>query len=454
MTDKLLTVLKIGVVVLFVVALGMGGWLIYTKFLSGPDIDTEEGEGPVEIVWWTLWEEEEDLQVLADAYHRQNPNVTIIIEPQEIESQYKEKLFDHISDDIPGNGPDIMRIHNTWVPIFQDYIAFLPSSVMDDSEYASRFYNTALLDFKGNDGRIYAIPLMFDALGVYYNKTLLKEEGYAVPEENWDDFLIQAKALTKYDEDGRIQVAGAGLGASDNVDFAFDIVSLLMLQEGATIVGSLGKTTFGTDDEMKVAKALKFYTEFATRHDVWDRTLSRDITMFAEGRLAMMFAPSWRVFDINNALESVGASLDYDIAPVPQQPTVTDEEVNWANYWAEAVSKESTHSEVAWDFLKFITETEQLETFYEQCQENREFGEIYPRKDMADKIISDQYVGAYIKMADTARSWRMVDRDQVADEFEALIKEIVTSGGMSTAGIQGKLEDTALVVDQIISSGS
>lgn len=453
MTDKLLTVIKVGVVVLFLVALGMGGWLLYTKVFGGEEDGNGDGEEEkIQLVWWTLWEEENDLRVLADAYEAQNPNVTILIEVQEIESQYKDNLIDVISDGIPSNGPDIARIHNTWVPQLVNNLSPIPSSVMSAEEYKSSFYDTAYTDLSGGDGMIYAIPLMFDSIGVYYNETLLKNAGYTVPEENWDDFLAQARALTEYDEEGNIKVGGAGIGTAEKVDFSFDILSLLMLQEGATIVGTDGMTSFSQDTDQRAAKAIKFYTDFSTRHRVWDRTLDMDITMFAEGRLAMMFAPSWRVHDINNALDSAGATLDYDIAPVPQQPTVSGGEVNWATYWAEAVSAESENPEVAWDFLRFISQPEQLRSFYEKCKESRDFGEIYPRPDMADELVSEPYVGAYIKMADTARSWRMVDEERVAEEFDTLIKDIVVAGGMTTARIHTNLATTASVIDQILMS--
>ncbi len=450
MTDKLLTILKIGVVVLVIVAILMGGWLLYSKYIKKDGDNGVSTSGNVEIIWWTLWEEKEDLQVLADAYHTENPNVTIIIEPQEIESQYKSKVLGHISDNDSGTGPDILRVHNTWLPQFEDYLSFIPPTVMTESDYKSTYYNTAFVDFKGSDGRLYAIPLMFDGLGLYYNETLLKEAGYAIPEDNWDDFVTQVIALTKYDSEENIRIAGVGMGSADNVDFAFEIVSLLMLQEGATIVDTTGETTFASDEEMKVAKAIKFYTDFATRYEVWGRSLSRDITMFTEGRLAMMFAPSWRVYDINDALEGVGATLDYDIATVPQQPTVSGDEVNWSDYWAEAVSAESDYAEIAWDFLKFVTESEQLQAFYDKTSESREFGEIYPRVDMADDLISEKYVSAYIKMADTACSWRMVDKEEVSSEFEDLIEDIVVSGGGSVSSIHGRLNDLSVSIDEII----
>lgn len=452
MTDKLLTVFKVLVVLLLLVAIGMGIWLAYVKLFKkdGEDGSTQE---QITLTWWVLWEDAEDLQVLADLYQQEHPNVTINIETQ-IVDQYRDKTLTQISDNLPTTGPDILRIHNTWLPLFEDYLSPLPSSVMSTSEYASTFYNTAVLDFTGSDGQIYAIPLMYDGLGVYYNKDLLKKAGYTIPEDTWDDFRAQAQELTQYYLDGSIKIAGAGIGTGDNVDFAFETASLLMLQEGATVVGVNGKTNFAADSETKVAKALKFYTEFSTKYKVWDRSLPRDITMFAEGRLAMMFAPSWRVFDINTALESAGATLDFDIAPVPQQPTEEGVSVNWSDYWAEAVSSESANKDIAWDFLAFISQKEPLKAFYQRCSEDRAFGEIYPRQDLADEIITDEYVGAYVKMATTARNWRMVDNEKVGDEFVSLIEKISSRGSISITEIQRELGSSSVVIDQILLGGS
>jgi ABC-type glycerol-3-phosphate transport system substrate-binding protein len=457
MTEKMMNVFKVAVIVLFVVALGMGSWLIYTRFFGGGD---DGGDGSVEekitLSWWILWEDAEDVQVLADAYEAKNPSVKIEIEEQKVDDLYFAKIEERLGDNSVGTGADILRIHSSWIPLLQQYLSPLPASVMSKTDYDSVFYPTYSTDLTGSDGQIYAIPLMFDGLGLYYNKDLLREAGYTVPEDNWDHLVTQAKALTRYGTDGRIEIAGLSGGAESNVQFYFETLSLLMLQEQASIVDQSGVVTFGKDgaDNEKVANAIKFYTDLTTRYNVWDRDLDPDVQMFAEGRLAMMFAPSWRVHDIHTALETYGATLDFDIAPVPQQPGYGDDSINWSDYWAEAVSAESPHSDIAWDFLTFITEQEQLQTFYEKCQEaeSRDFGEIYPRKDMANTIISDQYVGAYVKMAETSRSWRMVEKVSVAGEFGKLIEELTLSGGPATSeSIQTKLETTAVAVNQILS---
>lgn len=456
MTDKLLTALKIFAVLLFIVAFVMGGWLLYRQ-ISGSGGGGGNGETEaVELDWWVLWEDPEDMQILVDLYQQENPNVKITITEQLV-GQYKNKLETQVSDGDPLTGPDIMRIHNTWLPTFENYIAPLPTSVMSDGEYTSRFYETAVTDFRGADGRMYAIPLMFDGLGVYYNKDLLERHGYQIPAETWDDFLEQAQDLTEYNPDGTIKIAGVGMGTGSNIDFSFEIASLLMLQEGATMINATtNRTAFATDSEMRAATALKYYADYTKRYNIWDRTLDRDITKFSEGSLAMMFAPSWRVHDINDALESVGATLDFDIAPVPQQPTLTELEITWADYWAESVSRESEHQEEAWKFLEFITQRDPLKAWYENlsAQEGRAFGEIYPRPDMASEIRNDQYVGAYVKMAPNARTWRMVDREAVAEEFATLLDNLASSGGAtSVQNVHSQLQDLSSEIDTIILEG-
>ncbi len=451
MTDKLLTILKICVVILFFIAIVMGGWLVYKRFFQSDEVKDEKKT--VTLTWWVLWEEEEDIRVLAEAYMKKNPNVNIVIEEQKLENNYRDKLITQISDNLKDTGPDIMRIHNTWLPMIQSYLSPLPSTIMTEVDYSNTFYKTALIDLKGSDGKIYAIPLMFDGLGLYYNKDLLASKGFSYPADTWDEFLEQARALTEYDEQGKITIAGAAMGGDDKtVQFSFEIVSLLMLQSGSSMTNQAGKSTFGNDSN--AAKAFKYYTDYVTRYKIWNRTLDRDVQMFAEGRLAFMFAPSWRAQNILDALKTKDATLNFDIAPVPQQPSETGEKVYLADYWAEAVSRECEDPEVAWDFLKFITEKEQLRSFYSKCKEKREFGEIYPRKDMASELQGEKYVSAYVIMAESARTWRMVDKKLVSEKFNDTIKDILNSGITSEGDILNRLGNLATEVDQIMSQRS
>ena len=93
------------------------------------------------------------------------------------------------------------------------------------------------------------------------------------------------------------------------------------------------------------------------------------------------------------------------MAPVPQLPdNGSANEVGWANYWVEGVSKSSANSKEAWKFLKWLTEKEQLTTFYRTASNSRTFGEPYPRSDLAASL-SDIYTLPYVQQGPTYTTW-------------------------------------------------
>ena len=67
----------------------------------------------------------------------------------------------------------IFRFHNSWVSDFSGEISPLPSTVLSEEDYALRFYAPALSSAKiGTD--IFAIPLEYDGLLLFYNKDLFE----------------------------------------------------------------------------------------------------------------------------------------------------------------------------------------------------------------------------------------------------------------------------------------
>jgi ABC-type glycerol-3-phosphate transport system substrate-binding protein len=99
---------------------------------------------------------------------------------------------------------------------------------------------------------------------------------------------------------------------------------------------------------------------------------------------------------------------------VPQLPTLggitsgddtelTD--IHWASYWTEGVNKKSQHQEEAWKFLEYLSSKEVLEKLYTAQSQIRNFGEIYPRKSMTDKLKDNPKVWPFLSVANKASSW-------------------------------------------------
>ncbi len=371
--------------------------------LSGKKEDSgggDSGSGKVELVYWGLWEPEPHLSEVIRKYEEENPNVTIKYTRKSF-TQYEENIYARLTD--AQTTPDIVRINNAWTYKFQDRLAPLPPEIMTNTEYQNAFYPTAVQDFTGMDGKIYAIPLEIDGLGLYYNKDLFTKAGVTEPPADWDTFIEVAKEMTETDDSGEISTAGAAIGCSNNINHSADIMFALMLQNNVEMTDSTG--TQVTFNNSRGQATLKYYTNFVTEHNIWSCRLENDLNMFTEGRLAMMFGPSWRVFDIIN----MNSSINFGTAPLPQLPANISE-VNYAMYWGDAVSAQSSNQLEAWKFIKYLSEEEQLKTFYSAASQSRAFGEPFSRKDMAEEIINDPYVAAFIQMAPTMMGWQMGDQ--------------------------------------------
>lgn len=416
----------------------IGGFVILVLIIyAGYRYFFERG-GTVELTYWMLWEEKEVLQPLIDEYQREHPEITIDFVRQ-TPIQYRERVEAHIAR---GEGPDIFRFHNTWVPMLREELAPLPEGVVTQAEFAESFYPVMVEDLKLG-GNIVGIPLMYEGLVVFYNEDILKAVGFSAPADNWDDFLAQAEDLTVKQE-GSIVTAGAALGRADNVEHFADVLGLMFLQNG---------TNPARPNSEEGIRALTFYRLFAqTPDNVWGAEFDNDIIAFAQGKVAMIFAPSWEVFTIR----AINSDLNFKAAPVPQVRG-TQNPLSWASYWVEGVNSRSVHQKEAWDFLKFLAQKESLEKFYglaAQVSANRSFGEPFSRKDMANILSDNLYLNVLLQQANNAKSFYMASRtfdNGINDRIINYYKDAVNSldGGNSP---EAALQTAAAGVQQVLAT--
>lgn len=381
--------------------------------LRGRDSSGTTGD-QVELVYWGLWESETNMKEVIEEYEKENPNITIKY-TQKRYTQYEENIYERLAD--PKTTPDIVRINNTWTYKFQSRLSPLPPEIMSNTEYQQTFYSTAVSDFMGTDGKMYAIPLEIDGLALYYNKDLFTKAGISSPPSDWDTFIEASKSLTQTDPSGDIVQAGAAIGCSNNINHSADILFALMLQNNVSMTDSTGAEA--TFDSPRGEAAIKYYTDFISEHKVWSCGLRNDLEMFAGGKLAMMFAPSWRVFDIIN----MNSSVNFDIATFPQLPA-NDIDVNYAMYWGDTVSAQSQNQLEAWKFIKYLSEKEQLKNMYAAASLGRTFGEPYSRKDLSSELEDVPYAGVFIQMAPTMTSWKLGDQQTTESAINQAISDI------------------------------
>lgn len=380
----------IGAVALIVVLLvGIIGVMAYLNAHKKPEHVTLE--------YWGLWEDEKVMKTIIADFERKNPLITVHYTTQSVKDDvktYKQRVLTQMKQ---GNGPDIFRFHNAWLPSLYTSLLPLPSTVISPKEFTKVYYPVIASDLIKNGG-IYGIPLQIDTLALYVNDDTFQAGKYTAP-KSWYDFGNVAAKLTAVDgsQNNKITNAGAALGTFDNITHAPDIISLLFAQQGVNLK-NIGKSP------QQVADALRYYTSFA-RGDtnsppVWDGSLNPSIISFIQGNLAMYFGYSWDLFTI----EGSKPNFHYSIVPVPYLETPNGPiKTTIASYWVEGVAKTTKHPKEAFLFMHYLTQKDTLQKLYTAETTQRSFGELYPRSDM-EPLLKDSKVDVFLKQAPHAVS--------------------------------------------------
>lgn len=373
----------------------LGSFAAFLSSCSLPFLGSSKTEN-ITLKYWGLWEPEQAIRSVIVDYQRLHPNITI--EYKKMSPQrYRETVTARLAE---GNGPDIFRFHNTWLPMMKNELAPVPTNVMDTQAIERTFYPIVKRDLKiGN--QYYGLPLEIDSLALFINSDILKAAG-ATPPTSWEEFKSLAQRLTVKDAQGKILTAGAALGTTNNIQHWSDILGLMMLQNGTDMTKV--DATVLPDGSNAGVDALDYYVSFAKgENKVWDDTMDDSMLSFAQNKLAMFFGPHWQIFDI----KTLNQNLNFYVVSVPQ---LSGGKANWATYWVEGVARRSKYQKEAFEFVQYLVQKETLKKLYSEASKLRLFGEPYSRVDMADLIKDDPMAGAFVKQVDTLTSWYMSSR--------------------------------------------
>lgn len=433
--QKKLVILLVSIVVILLVLVAIFAVVLRNKQNNGNNNGDNGDTEDIELVYWGLWEPDEVMQSIIDRYEEENPGIKILYSQQTFKN-YESRAYTRLQQSSGSSepAPDILRINNTWLPKFQKYLTSVPESIMSTEEYAELFYPTALEDFTGTDGKIYAIPWEIDGLMVIYNKQLLAQEGYSEPPADWDSFIEAAQKLTKRDSSGRITQSGLAIGTSRNITHSADILSFMMLQNGANLIND-SRTEANLTSERAIS-ALTTYTQFAAGETpLWASYLANDLTTFFKGELAMMFGPSWRAFDIIEAAPQV----EFGLALLPQLPN--NDPVFYSMYWGDTVSSTTQYPEQAWKFARYLSEPEQQKELFANSSKVRAFGEPYSLVSLNSTLLTNPYTKALAEMAPSMKSWQMGDQSFVEDLLRNAITDVVENNQEPSSALSNAEKD-------------
>lgn len=414
-----------------VMALVVVGLLAFVGFALVPKL-FKSSSGPVTLTYWGLWEPASVVEPVIASYEAAHPNVNITY-TMESPKNYRSRVQ---SSGSQGSSPDIIRIHNTWLPEMRSLLSPAPDTLMTASGLSA--YYPVVQKNAVAGGKVYALPLEIDGLALFYNQDMLSAAG-ATPPTDWNGLRKLAYSLTKRDATtGIITQSGAALGTTANVSHWSDILGLLILQNSGDP---------SNPSSSAVQDALTFYTIFTTQDKTWDASQPDSIYAFSTGTVAMILAPSWEAAQI----KAVNPNLKFGIAPAPTLPSTN---VAWASYWMEAVPAASKHPAEAWDFIKYLSSADALQKLYTNASQIRPIGEPYPLTNMAGLLANDPLAGPFVSQGPSYTSWYMSSRtydnglnDQVIKYYEDAVNTI-DNGSTPAAAAQTLASGVSQVLSQ------
>lgn len=399
---------------------------------------------PVELTWWGVTDQAGYFDEIIADYRALHPHISIsyrVFRPEEFENE----LLNALAED---RGPDIFSIKNTWVTKYQTKIEPIPASVKIAYQYVQKALNIkeetiteirenisitppqlkeSFIDVVYNDvirdDKIYGLPLSVDTMVMFFNRDLLNNAGIPLPPTSWLALQQNVKSLTYQDKNANLVQSGVALGTSNNVQYASDILSLLMMQNGAQMMTGKAVTFALVPQDIAIKdynpgpEAVRFFTDFAnTSREVytWNETFPNSLDAFAQGRVAMIFGYGG---DIPYLESKRSGKLNYGITAMPQIEGRT--QVNYADYWVNTVSKKSKNVNEAWDFLQFISKSNEATKYLSKTGRPTALRALVDEQKKNDqlKIFADQLL--------TAKSWYQgYDVNAMKSTFNILIDNV------------------------------
>ncbi len=421
--NKIVTIALVLSLPLFLTACTLQDLPVVGKFFGGgtedegapPTVDT----GPANLTVWGLWESPEVMGELISQYNQVYKDVVVSYDDRSVLKplvEYKERAFTRATDP---SGPDVMRVHVSWVPKLAASLVPMPEDIMDVETFRNLFYPVAVDNLViGN--QVYGMPTYYDGLVLVYNKDHFEEIGQTEPPTAWAEFRKLALALTVRGDGRQIVRAGAAIGTADNIDFFSDIIGMLFAQTQAEFPEEM--------DSEPAWKALAFYTDFVREYRVWTNDFPEASVAFSQGKVSMIFVPTWNLLDIIAARPD----MNIGVAPVPQ---VSGEvPVSWASFWVDVVPQASQNPVAAWSYVTFLAQEQQQLFTFSEASKYRVFGAPYSLVSLKSELVDNPYVFPALSSADFANTNELAARSGNRKQVDVL-KEAVNTvlGGRVSA---------------------
>ncbi len=285
---------------------------------------------------------------IREGFERQHPGVRLRIEPIPGHGQYEPKLLLMMAS---GNAPDILELDASSAAVFinNETLLDLAPFMSGDEEFSPEGYFPEVYRIAQRGDAVYGVPLDFTPMVMFYNKRIFDEAGVPYPQDGWSwgDFLDACQRLTVFPPDSP---------APQRYGFNFQNwmpgwVPWLWLS-GGDVLSPDGRHAVGWFDGPQSMEAIRFLVDLIREHRAAPslrESAAAGIDLFRAGRAAMHLTGHWSLIEYRSDGMDIG---------VVGLPTNTGKQETVIYCTSLAVTRDTKHPQLAWEFVKYMTSTE------------------------------------------------------------------------------------------------
>ena len=278
--------------------------------------------------------------------------------------------------------PDVFAVDGPNIASYASMGVLEPLDPYWDAEDYADLLDVSQLAMK-YDGKIYAAPLCESNTLMFYNKEMLAEAGIEPAtslEDAWtlDELIENAKALTKRDSAGNVEVYGLmpAMFTPNNTTEGMPYTQQPWLWSmGGDLVSPDLTTTKGYIDSEATRKTLQLWYDL---HNTWGVSPAMEMTSpFEAEKVAVWYETAHIIGAWKNNLPEFYESGKWGAMPAPR----LDAGIVTSNgSWNLSMGKDCKNPELAWALINLMTGAEHSGEFVEQ------WGRLPARKSVLESL--------------------------------------------------------------------
>jgi multiple sugar transport system substrate-binding protein len=306
-----------------------------------------EGAATGTIDVWAMGTEGEMLGDFVAAFEKENPDATVNVTPVPWEAAH-DKLANAIAS---GKTPDVSLIGTTWMGEFAEAggLEPTPEGLVDEGAFFEGPWSSTVV---GDTS--YGVPWYVETRVLYYRTDLAEKAGWTEAPQSWDELKqfaedLEAKGGAEY-----------GLNLQPGQTGAWQTMLPFAWSNGATLTNEDGSEY--TIDSPEMTEALEYYKSY------FEEGLSRSTVLdpgelesgFAKDTYGAFVSGPWHT----GLVEDAGVSKDeYAVAPLPGKDSAPG--TSFVGGGNLAVFADSDNKESAWKLVRWLSEPEVQQDFYD-----------------------------------------------------------------------------------------